>query len=65
MCHKVWKDKVFWILAVGGFLVALAGIFVESSLTVIVVGNTMMFFALVYLAIKTFEKRCGGQKEKS
>ena len=57
----VWKDKVFWSLAVGG-LVAYLFVFLVGP-KALVVGSVLWILALVYLAASSIEKWAKCRKE--
>ncbi|GAB6101467.1 hypothetical protein JCM16138_06900 [Thermococcus atlanticus] len=51
----IWKDKVFWILATGGLVAYLLGIFAGTE--ALLLGDVLWVLAFVYLLFHTFKKR--------
>lgn len=51
----IWKDKVFWILATGGLVAYLLGIFANTE--AFLIGDVLWVLAFVYLLFHTFKKR--------
>ena len=50
----IWRDKVFWSLAVGGLLAYLSVFFV--GLDALLVGDFLWILAFVYLLVSSIEK---------
>ncbi|ASJ12927.1 hypothetical protein [Thermococcus thioreducens] len=54
---RIWKNRVFWTLAIGGLFAYLSVFFVGSD--ALLVGSSLWVLAFVYLLVSSIEKWTG------
>ncbi|WP_456421448.1 hypothetical protein [Thermococcus sp.] len=56
---ELWRDKIFWLLFLGGLAFYLSGIFGVFGSTAIIFGDVLWLSAFVYLTVGFLRRKFG------